>query len=441
MNNARNNYNNKYNSKMLTDYMYNSLPQIYRTEDNEALLRRFLEVFSEGGMTPLLNETNNIMDLLDVDKCPSQYLPFLCKMYGYEYSLEIPELFQRRLLKYIVDIYKRKGTKSAVKFIARELTGFDSEIIENKDFDEEQIKITKWDKRFEHYRNFILKLTAPYEDSQLYNKEEIVVKIVNQFLPTNSQVFVITAYWFKEESTITKNSIDELIRTVVQDYNIYDVHNATKNIKESDVLEGYKTYDSYVHAFYGEEDSYLNAPIGGIPLYTNSIVKMRDTVKFATEFYSVVLKYMEEDNCNVISLSEDYILNALKNYSEVDARSYLRYKVEDFEYTSNIIGEVSLDTITPVVETETFINLNRVAPDKIKSVILDLEKVSPQDSTVEINCDIMKLEKDLESYTQPFRNLLDENSKLNISTVLLTNGIFMTDIVREKGKEDKIILL
>lgn len=195
----------KFTRQTLADYLYNRLPRFYVTEDKNQLLKRFLDTFAEAGFDPLLQETISITDLLDVDKCPSEFLPQLCRMYGYEYTLEIPELFQRRLLKHIVEMYKRKGTKSVVRFIARELTGFESEIIENKDFTPEHEELTGWTKRFEHYRNFILKLTAPYEDSSLFNKEEIVIKIVNNFLPTNSQVLVVTSYWLKEESDIIKH--------------------------------------------------------------------------------------------------------------------------------------------------------------------------------------------------------------------------------------------
>ena len=198
----------------LADYLYDRLPRIYKTEDKHQLLKRFLDTFAEAGFDPLLQETVSITDLLDVDKCPSEYLPHLCRMYGYEYTLEIPELFQRRLLKHIVEMYKRKGTKSVVRFIARELTGFESEIIENKDFTPEHEELTGWSKRFEHYRNFILKLTAPYEDSSLFNKEDIVIKIVNNFLPTNSQVLVITSYWLKEESDIIKNMMESFTEKI-----------------------------------------------------------------------------------------------------------------------------------------------------------------------------------------------------------------------------------
>ena len=36
------------------DYLYNRLPQVYRTSDTEQILRRFIETFAEAGFDPLL---------------------------------------------------------------------------------------------------------------------------------------------------------------------------------------------------------------------------------------------------------------------------------------------------------------------------------------------------------------------------------------------------
>ena len=229
------------------DYLYSRLPSVYRTTDFDKLLYRFLQVFSEGGYNPVLQETMQIMDLLDIDKCPSKFLPRLCAMYGYEYTLELPEIFQRRLLKNIVEMYKRKGTKSVVRFIARELTGYDSEIIENKDFTPYDTEITGWTVEFRNYRNFILRLTAPYGNTNLSVREDVVVKLVHQFIPTNSQVFIITSYWFDEESDIVSKSKDELlVDKVVQAIKPenYDINRITplKTLSSMLFKSGVETY-------------------------------------------------------------------------------------------------------------------------------------------------------------------------------------------------------
>lgn len=200
------------------EYLYSRLPKIYRYSDKDLILKSLIETFVEGGFNHVIEDAIRIPDLLDVDKCPKRFLPLVASMYGYTYSEELPELFQRRFLKNIVEMYKRKGTKSVLRFIARELTGFDCDIIENKDFNTNEIKVTGWDKRFEHYRNFILKLKAPYETSMLEVKEEVVKRVVKDFLPTNSQVLVVTAYWFEDKMDLTKQTIEEVLNTTVHEY-------------------------------------------------------------------------------------------------------------------------------------------------------------------------------------------------------------------------------
>ena len=426
----------------IADYLYNRLPKVYQAEDKEQLLRRFIDTFAEAGFNPLLQETLSITDLLDVDKCPSKFLPQLCSMYGYEYTLEIPELFQRRLLKHIVEMYKRKGTKSVVKFIARELTGFESEIIENKDFNEEHIELTHWDKRFEHYRNFILKLTAPYEDSNLFNKEEIVVKIVNDFLPTNSQVLVITAYWFREETEVVKKTVEDIF-DLVKDYNV-EVSNVRKQSGYLDSVFCKHDLVEYHHAFLGEEDSYLNPADINLPLYLNAVVRMRDTVKHALVSYSKFIRASEDSTKCAYVVDEGLSQNPLSNYLDF---TDLKHKVKvatDLD-VSNVVEnstQITKDLITPLVEIETTkTTTSTLEVEKSSKITQDLEMEILQEGRINHNSyDIINFREE-ETFNYEMKVLSQETTRLNVSSVLTTNAIFSYDIVKVEGKPDKIILL
>lgn len=426
----------------IADYLYNRLPKVYQAEDKEQLLRRFIDTFAEAGFNPLLQETLSITDLLDVDKCPSKFLPQLCSMYGYEYTLEIPELFQRRLLKHIVEMYKRKGTKSVVKFIARELTGFESEIIENKDFDEEHIELTHWDKRFEHYRNFILKLTAPYEDSNLFNKEEIVVKIVNDFLPTNSQVLVITAYWFREETEVVKKTVEDIF-DLVKDYNV-EVSNVRKQSGYLDSVFCKHDLVEYHHAFLGEEDSYLNPADINLPLYLNAVVRMRDTVKHALVSYSKFIRASEDSTKCAYVVDEGLSQNPLSNYLDF---TDLKHKVKvatDLD-VSNVVEnstQIIKDLITPLVEIETTkTTTSTLEVEKSSKITQDLEMEILQEGRINHNSYDIINSREEETFNYEMKVLSQETTRLNVSSVLTTNAIFSYDIVKVEGKPDEIILL
>ena len=417
------------------DYLYNRLPQVYRTSDNEQILRRFIETFAEAGFDPLLQETMDIMNLLDVEKCPSEFLPLLCSLYGFEYTVEIPELFIRRLLKHIIELYKRKGTKSVVKFIARELTGFDSEIIENKDFDEELMDITKWDIKFEHYRNFVLKLNAPYEDSLLYNKEDVVKKLLEDFLPTNSQVFVITVYWFKEDSEIVANSIEKDMHEVVQEYNeeIANLKNVLTDVKYS-IKDN---IDEYIYEFKGEEESYLN---GDFPFMTNVLLRVLDTLN--------INEGIEEHVRNVLENQETY---ATVIYETEMVKNVSDFSCEESKHKTNVT-DIYETQKQDLIETEFLSEISDIYSFTDSSTDSSTEYGGVErakdfaDEELEVgriyhnSCDIIS-ENNTEELETLFKHQKSENCFLNVHSLLLTNGLVNWDIVRENGKEEQIIFL
>lgn len=114
-------------------YLYNSLPSIYKTRDEETqfTLKRYLNALGEP-MTDIEFEIKNILTLLDVEKMDAKYLPFFASMFGITYNYDISEDYQRKYLANLVDIQKRKGTKEVLEFTARELTGMDATVIDGQ---------------------------------------------------------------------------------------------------------------------------------------------------------------------------------------------------------------------------------------------------------------------------------------------------------------------
>lgn len=411
--------------RAFSDYLYNRLPLIYRTSDKDLILRRFIECFAEGGYIPLLSSTMDIMSLIDIDKCPSEFLPNLCKMNGLEYTKEIPELFQRRLLKYIVELYKRKGTKSVVRFIARELTGFESEIIENKDFTENEEIITGWTKEFANYRNFILKLTAPYEDSSLYSKEDIVKLIIKDFLPTNSNVLIVTSYWFREEVEILKNIIEETLTTKIIELTEEGHSQSEVGVEELSVVP--IVWKDTEHDIY---DSTLTED--------NNLDTVRPHVE--NEAKNNTSNTLEEELTTTNSVRDEYVYDMDKQSStEVDTyRNYI--KDDDLHETLiNTIPE-NLDTLSTIEGEFTHASLNNSedSPNKERLIMVDLEENYNEYSVIGTNYDIICIGETEYNHTVP-QELV--TSRLNISTPLITNMISGSyDIIKEVGKPDKIII-
>lgn len=116
------------------DHLYERLPEVYRREDAKKgidfTLKRYLEALDEGGVQLVFSELLSLYDILEVDKCPPEVLPLLSKMLGYNYIEEVDVETQRKIIANLIELYKRKGTKSVINFITREFTQFDTQVIE-----------------------------------------------------------------------------------------------------------------------------------------------------------------------------------------------------------------------------------------------------------------------------------------------------------------------
>lgn len=119
-------------SKQLVDYLYyRKLPQLYRDADEglgDFPLYRYLSAIIEGGYSLALNDINGLLDLVDPQKCPEDFLPYFCNSFGLEYFEDIDSVYQRKMLANIGEIVRRRGTYSCVRFLVRALTGMNVEL-------------------------------------------------------------------------------------------------------------------------------------------------------------------------------------------------------------------------------------------------------------------------------------------------------------------------
>lgn len=124
------------NDRDFGQYLYDRLPELYHRRDSEEgvnfALLRFLQTLNEGGITTLFNEMLELYDILQVDKMPSDIVPLMGQLLGYEYQEGLEEDIQRKIIQNLIELYKRKGTKSVLNFITREFTKFDSKVTETE---------------------------------------------------------------------------------------------------------------------------------------------------------------------------------------------------------------------------------------------------------------------------------------------------------------------
>ncbi len=200
-----------------TEYLYGRLPKVYRDSDKDGQLKNFISAIVDGGIKISLHETVAIMNLIDIRTCPPKYIPLLCNKFGMPYYPEISEHFQRKLLNNFSILISRKGTKSAIEYLVRVLSGYDT-TLELYDTDIYQANI------------YI------YEDQEisLLTAQGVINKYIKHFAPIGISLELVTVYWFSDEAdfiTFTEEEhIDLLIDFHSENYSLqsceYEYYNA-----------------------------------------------------------------------------------------------------------------------------------------------------------------------------------------------------------------------
>jgi phage tail-like protein len=117
-------------------FMYDSLPEIYRIEDTLGDTKRFMELL--GYMADyIFSQTHMITDLIDVDRCSADQLPYIAEGIGWQLDKTLPVTLQRQSLKFAVRSYRMAGTKGGLDRLVKYYSGFpqSSGVIETFAFD------------------------------------------------------------------------------------------------------------------------------------------------------------------------------------------------------------------------------------------------------------------------------------------------------------------
>ena len=121
----------KFTAEQLLNHLYNKrLPQVYREADVDTkyCLKRFLQSMIEGGYSEAISSADGIVALTDPLKCPDNIFPLLFQSFGYKYSVDIPMIYQRKILQNHGELFQKRGTIEYIYVLTRILTGFDCEV-------------------------------------------------------------------------------------------------------------------------------------------------------------------------------------------------------------------------------------------------------------------------------------------------------------------------
>lgn len=169
--------------------LYNTLPQMYRSDDATVgyALRRYLQSTAEGGFSHVISEINDLLDLNDPDKCPEEFLELVFKQYGFEAFNGIPEVYLRKLLPLLGELYNRKGTTTVIEYLTSVISGIKTDIAVSPNFSQDY--------------TVNLRFEMDWDEQNFPNKNQLL-RIIKEFIPFFVEVVVVLIYMFYESVSL-----------------------------------------------------------------------------------------------------------------------------------------------------------------------------------------------------------------------------------------------
>lgn len=239
----------KYSYSKMGSYLYSRLPHYHRVvdEQNELLLKRFMEVFNVGFQA---NDEalKKALETTQASKCGEENLEELAKSLGADWISTIDPSYQRTIVRMLIKLYKQKGTIDTIRFIASELSGFEAKIIDGE-IPEEYFKEGDEKKRL-----LTVKLQAPELDDpvQAQQHETTIADVIDKFLPVHTKCVLVVTYFYSEDyykripykdSYYFKQDVGEGYKVFRDDYlleeklkQLYNIESNFKMIGHPDVL-------------------------------------------------------------------------------------------------------------------------------------------------------------------------------------------------------------
>lgn len=179
-------------SKTFSEKLYNTLPVMYHNADSmvDYALKRYLQVLSDGGYSFVVDELNGILNFNDPERTPSEVLGVLFEQYGLPLFNGIPEVYLRKLLPILGDLYARKGATTVIEYLTSIISDVKTDIVISPDF-------------LNDY-HVDLRLEMDYDQTgarDLPDREQLL-RIIKEFLPFFIEVTIIFVYLFYETAKL-----------------------------------------------------------------------------------------------------------------------------------------------------------------------------------------------------------------------------------------------
>lgn len=179
-------------SKTFSGKLYNTLPVMYHNADSmvDYALKRYLQVLSDGGYSFVVDELNGILNLNDPERTPSEVLGVLFEQYGLPLFNGIPEVYLRKLLPILGDLYARKGATTVIEYLTSIISDVKTDIVISPDF------------LNDYHIDLRLEMDYGQTGARDLPDREQLLRIIKEFLPFFIEVTIIFVYLFYETAKL-----------------------------------------------------------------------------------------------------------------------------------------------------------------------------------------------------------------------------------------------
>lgn len=180
--------------------LYNRFPPKYREDDvkEKYALKRYIQAMSDGGYKYIIDDINRLTTLIDPLKVDSKYLPVLFKQFGLEVFNGIPEDYLRYLLPKLGEAWSKKGSLDVVEFIVSSISGVKTSTSVSYDSKGNPIVYVRLE------MDYAIGPTTP-------NLEQLN-RILQNFVPSFCDSYIVKSYVFYEENYIKGRDIEDIIK-------------------------------------------------------------------------------------------------------------------------------------------------------------------------------------------------------------------------------------
>lgn len=183
--------------------LYNKLPKIYKQYDTNEILKGYMDSIG-AGLSLVLEDSDNLLDIINPQICPDNYIPILCDCFYIPYYRDIPILYYRRLLSDLINFRVRKGTSDCVTYLCTVLTGLDVDIDRENDDDH------------------ILEITLTAESLDKVLDIDVSISVISSFIKDFIPFYIHTVNIISEvtETGLNVFTVSFALMTVEEDVNL-----------------------------------------------------------------------------------------------------------------------------------------------------------------------------------------------------------------------------